>query len=53
MNENWSRPEGAELDENEAALRRMRVIVWMFGALIVGVLCLGGLIICARFAGGG
>lgn len=38
MNENWSRPNGAELRENKAALRRMRVIAWMFGALAAGCL---------------
>ena len=37
--ENWSRPEGAGLEENIAALRRMRVIVWVFLALLGGTLC--------------
>lgn len=39
MSEDWSRPKGAELDENEAALRRMRIIVVGFAALAAGVLC--------------
>lgn len=40
VNENWARPEKGQLDENEAALRRMRVIVWMILALVIGGLCL-------------
>lgn len=40
MNESWSRPEEIELDENIAALRRMRVIVWMFAAWLCPVCCL-------------
>lgn len=40
VNENWARPEKGQLDENEAALRRMRVIVWMIFALVIGGLCL-------------
>lgn len=49
MNENWSRPEGAELEENIAALRRMRVIVWMFVALVAGTVCfVAGWFACAR-----
>lgn len=29
MNENWSRPEGAELEENRRAIRGMWVVVWV------------------------
>ncbi len=48
-NGNWSRPKGAELEENIAALRQMRAIVWMFVALAVGaVCCAAGWFACAR-----
>lgn len=51
MNENWSRPKGAELDENIAALRRARVIAWAFLALTAGGLCLLAGFIVGRFGG--
>jgi len=45
--------EGAELRENEAALRRMRVIVWLFVAFLFGGLCLwAGLYIGWKIYGG-
>lgn len=35
----------ADLSENRAAMRRMRVIVWMFLAMLLGTLCfLAGLL---------
>lgn len=40
MNETWSRPTDAELAENIEALRRMRVIVWVFLAAVLWCLCL-------------
>ena len=40
MNEKWSRPKVAELDENVAALRRMRVIAWLALVFLIGGLCL-------------
>lgn len=49
----FARATGAELDENIRALRRMRVIVWVF---VLGALCLGiyiGLFIAYRIYGGG
>lgn len=53
MNENWSRPDGVELEANKRALRLMRVIVWIFLALLFGTLCLwAGLFIGARVYGG-
>jgi len=52
-NEKWSRPEGAELNENEAALRQMRVIAWLFVLSIFGGLCLwAGLYIGSKVFGG-
>ena len=42
-----------ELDENLAALRRMRVIAWLFVALFGGGLCLwAGLYIGSKVFGG-
>ena len=53
MNRNWSRPKGAELDENIAALRRMRVIAWLFVGGVIGGLCLwAGLFIGSKVFGG-
>jgi len=53
MNENWSKPKGAELDENEAAIRQMRVIAWLFIGIVFGGLCLwAGLYIGAKVFGG-
>lgn len=38
MRNTFQRARGAELEENRRALRRMRVVVWMFAG---GLLCLG------------
>ena len=39
MNERWDKATGTEVEENKAALRLMRVVVWMFLALLFGTLC--------------
>lgn len=50
---NRSRPSGAELDENIAALRQMRVIAWLFVGGILGGLCFwAGLYIGWKVFGG-
>ena len=51
--ENWSRPKGAELDENRRALRGRWVVIWIAIALMAGA-CLGaGLFIGWKVYGGG
>lgn len=51
--ERWSRPVGAELDENRRALRGMRVIVWVAVGFTAGLCLWAGLFIGMRVFGGG